>query len=243
MKPRNRHQKQRKKFTILELMIVVSVIVILIAILIPALKKARDKAGQILCTGNLRQMGVAGNAYADDQDDFFVPLVMRYSGNSGDAICWYTNRMYLRYLTGRDMSTSGYNSLYGKYYGNVSSKMVCPASATARNEPEKVCLQSAYGMNMHTFVKNNVSILNTGFRGVYSYKRSRITAPSRRFCFMGGSSWVSRVSKFSVDSSVRYWHQDGNLANTVFFDTHVKPLSRIYVSSFAEDSWDIYSKN
>lgn len=56
---------RRNSFTLLELLIVISILVILIALLLPALKGARETARTILCVGNLKQMSVAYTFYAD----------------------------------------------------------------------------------------------------------------------------------------------------------------------------------
>lgn len=56
----------KKKFTIVELLVVVSVIAILIALLLPALGKARDKARGISCLGNMKSSGQLIHMYAND---------------------------------------------------------------------------------------------------------------------------------------------------------------------------------
>ena len=56
-------------FTIVELLVVVSIIALLIAILLPAIGKARDAARQTQSAGNLRNLAVANNTYAADWAD------------------------------------------------------------------------------------------------------------------------------------------------------------------------------
>ncbi|MHC4220636.1 MAG: type II secretion system protein, partial [Planctomycetota bacterium] len=57
----NRHQS--RGFTIIELLVVVSIIALLIGILLPAIGKARDDARINTSKSNLRQMGVAHKTY------------------------------------------------------------------------------------------------------------------------------------------------------------------------------------
>ncbi|MCH7847611.1 MAG: prepilin-type N-terminal cleavage/methylation domain-containing protein, partial [Planctomycetes bacterium] len=67
-----------KGFTIVELLVVISIIALLIGILLPAIGKARDKARTTTSVSNLRQLAVAHNAYAGDWEDAQMSLA-RYN--------------------------------------------------------------------------------------------------------------------------------------------------------------------
>jgi len=62
---------KEKGFTLIELLVVVAIIAILAAMLLPALSKAREKARQAVCMGNLKQISTGLAMYMDDNDGYF----------------------------------------------------------------------------------------------------------------------------------------------------------------------------
>jgi prepilin-type N-terminal cleavage/methylation domain-containing protein/prepilin-type processing-associated H-X9-DG protein len=63
--------KSIKGFTLIELLVVIAIIAILAAILFPVFAQAREKARQISCASNLKQLGLAVIMYQQDNDEFY----------------------------------------------------------------------------------------------------------------------------------------------------------------------------
>ncbi|MGB7582943.1 MAG: type II secretion system protein [Sedimentisphaerales bacterium] len=65
-------ENKKKGFTLVELLVVISIISLLMAILLPSLNKARQAAYSVVCISHLRQCGVAMSIYATDHDDYLA---------------------------------------------------------------------------------------------------------------------------------------------------------------------------
>jgi len=102
----------RSLFTLIELLVVIAVIAILAALLLPALSQARRAAKVIICTANLKNIGIAGGLYLSDNHNYFPILYYNtYSGynwgygyvgkEAGESVYQYppSKRPLNKYLT------------------------------------------------------------------------------------------------------------------------------------------------
>jgi len=65
---------RKASFTLLELLVVIAIISLLAALLLPVLGRMREKARRVACMSNMRQIGMAIFAYANDNGGaFYIP--------------------------------------------------------------------------------------------------------------------------------------------------------------------------
>ncbi len=106
-KPRRR--QARKAFTLIELLGVIAIISLLAALLLPALKNAKETANRAGCINNLRQIWIAMNLYADDDSKGEIQLRIYYNTQGG----WYgtfgmANNPLESFIYARSLTVPGY---------------------------------------------------------------------------------------------------------------------------------------
>lgn len=80
----------RKAFTLVELLVVISIIALLLSILMPSLAKARSAGRSILCGSQLRQFEIAAQMYSRDNRDSILP-----GHQPGQIYCWRLLNPYM----------------------------------------------------------------------------------------------------------------------------------------------------
>lgn len=72
-------KKSHAAFTLVELLVVISIIALLMGILLPALNKARYTAKLLVCTSNLRQVGTLVASYQSDNEGKVPVMLNRFT--------------------------------------------------------------------------------------------------------------------------------------------------------------------
>ena len=126
----------RSAFTLIELLIVVSIIALLLAMLIPSLRRARDLAKLSVCATNLSQLGVAITVYAEQNRDR-IPHSPA-CGGPFDFLCAdvATNQLWIgEENEGHPMQPIGLGLLIDKHARDRNTYF-CPADNTNNRREE-----------------------------------------------------------------------------------------------------------
>ena len=123
------HRRGSRGFTIVELLVVVSIIALLIGILLPAIGKARDTARVTISTTNLRQLGQAHATYASEWGDRQLTLVRddisRYGTSAANAVDQFnsiTGSLHPGLILGWGTTLDGPSGLIGYWMEAVESQ-------------------------------------------------------------------------------------------------------------------------
>ena len=85
----------RGAFTLIEVLVVISLIVLLIAMIQPALNKSKAEARRTICSSNLKQVGGALQSYADWNNDFLPGAHTAGAAPEGSMIWMPRIRQYV----------------------------------------------------------------------------------------------------------------------------------------------------
>lgn len=109
--------QKTRAFTLIELLVVIAIIAILAGMLLPALSKAKEKAKRTKCLNSLRQVGIASQMYADDNNNYLPPMI----DNNNQVGNWSW-----------DMPQTVVSNLLG--YGFQRDILYCPSFAKQNND-------------------------------------------------------------------------------------------------------------
>lgn len=123
--------KKRKGFTLVELLVVISIIALLVSILMPALGKAREQAKDAICLVNTRSIGQTLQLYVMDFDDKFSPTWF-YDDGTGALWSKGETAKVMWQFTAQDYYQDPEILLCSK---NKSPDPISPAGGAAADQP------------------------------------------------------------------------------------------------------------
>ncbi len=122
-------------FTLVELLVVISITALLIAILLPALSGAREAGRAVVCASTMRQLNIAVQGYASEHKGVVMPQTLFQQPATRGAAGYWHDFLIPRYLD--DRATN---------YNIAMTFLVCPSDDLAfQPNPQN----PSYGYNLH----------------------------------------------------------------------------------------------
>jgi prepilin-type N-terminal cleavage/methylation domain-containing protein/prepilin-type processing-associated H-X9-DG protein len=250
-----------KAFTLVELLVVISIIAILLAVLMPSLNKARELGRRVVCMNNLKSLGTANAVYANQYNYAYVPAAYK-NFKTDDMHWWPGNKDFRKILNlesyGKDKKAAGDASLDSTAQQsayNMPKSFLCPSdniSTDVKNMLSGVLV--SYGMNITEFTTSydwNISMSACKYWGHYA---SKIPQPATKLAYIDGIDWhtswasanyetgwdkykqqnISYYKSKGIHGPVFYRHSEG--ANIVFYDGHAgyKRKQEIFIKADRE---------
>ncbi|OHB53742.1 MAG: hypothetical protein A2Y12_18860 [Planctomycetes bacterium GWF2_42_9] len=257
----SRNKNWKLGFTLVELLVVISIIAVLLSILMPALSKVRKQAQSVVCCTNLKQVGLGMHLYTRANNDTF----MKYYGESISEKAWFTRlvkdgKLYsdniIEYVSGYGVFFCPSYTISPNCYKSAADKKRYPNLRDYQIRQGWI----AYGMNAR---------LTDDGGATKPAKITEIKTPANMImmtdawhkndplmpAFAGGKSlvtgtWFTRGYYNAGIDDVALWHQGA--ANVLWVDGHVtrvkapnqKSDSSIYDASalgnygLANNFWD-----
>lgn len=174
---------KKKAFTLIELLVVIAIIALLLSIVVPSLKKARDKAKDIICRTHVKGTGVAIQLYLNENDS------RAYNNRNSNGHLWYDNNG--NYITPASASwwEDAYWGLGYRAYTSDEKVFSCPsfvlkdmADLLYTNRPNYTTTRtdlyhaSGYGLNSFFFRDPEAATTDTNRN---HRKISALRSPSR----------------------------------------------------------------
>jgi len=193
---------KRNAFTLVELLVVISIIALLMSILMPSLSAARENAFRVVCISNTKNIALANEIYANEYDDRYVPVrddrmnSLLPGDPKGDQRSWAAN-MRFRTIVGYlgkniDDALLKIDPAYEDVLTIVPEDFQCPSDRVVKkNQISGYDTLWSYGYNVTDWAEEfGTRWFSPGSPNIiYGHIRSRVRQPASKLAFIDSCDW------------------------------------------------------
>jgi prepilin-type processing-associated H-X9-DG protein/prepilin-type N-terminal cleavage/methylation domain-containing protein len=168
-------------FTLVEILVVISIIALLLAVMIPVLAKAKEIGNRIVCENHLKTLCMANCVYANQNNHFYVPVRATYGS-------WLQNKSFRKIIdvdSYKDKNTKDGMAL------DLPDAFLCPSdkiSITAGGNRLSGVLLS-YGYNYTDWETSDWTGSVTSSTTNLGHKADRLIQSSAKLAFTDSVDW------------------------------------------------------
>ncbi len=198
-----RYKRPPRAFTLIEVMVSVSILALLVSILLPALGNARRGARAALCMSNLHQMAVAAQTYTySNQERYPIAQYLVRKDNLSIHYKW-------DFATITNKTTKKYSTQPGLLWGRTGADQIqqCPEFEGAANAPGSATSSTGQPTEKYTGYNYNTSYIGHG-QGEFREAPAKVSEVIRpvECALFGDGEYVSGANKFMRAP----WHDPDN---------------------------------
>ena len=160
--------RARTAFTLIELLVVIAIIAVLAAMLLPALRQAKDMAKRISCLNDKRQFGTAIFTYCADHDQYFPHPVNMSTGSMANYQIWFYGSSHAFYDGGSTGTLDTLGVFAKSGYLTDRRMFVDPAFENLATAPE---IKIAFDMSDAEWKLFQAAPLSGPMPGALNYRR------------------------------------------------------------------------
>lgn len=196
-------------FTLIELMVVISIIAILASLLLPALRQAKDKAQQVNCVNTIKQIGTVFLMYCSDNDEWLIPAYI----NTDPRPAWYQKGFDCCPEVFSKAQTGGIST---------ASNPVCPGMKEPANTAGYGGYTVTRAVGCRAIAGGGVVYIEGAYSRIGEFRKPDVTlwACDGYNACVGVNSWLwNTTDPLYLTEKPYFRHQLG--LNVLFFDGHV----------------------
>lgn len=221
----------RRAFTLVEILIVVAIVGILVALTLPVLGRMKWSAADARCLSNLRNIQMANQMYANDNNGYYVPTT-GWDAEGKIVPSWLVNPEFLRFMG----LVKEAESSWTYYYMPFAKGYLCPATQMLHSAQAHL-IGANYGMNIA--FNSALGRGDWGQKGIaWVSKVTTFTHPGRTVAFADCQDWLLKrgnqnaafqaykVEEEGANGDGRLAYRHKGHANVVYYDGSVASFTK-----------------